>query len=151
LLKYKFILKMDTFGRLPEDVLEQIKFFIFHPKYDITATTEEEGFTINFKHYNVTFRINISNPLKVYTTEYSTSFDKKSEWQNMYDAILYNEKYRIDVDENGTNLMIDCMDETIQFSCITDGCSYNMLDIVLHLKDYKIELLKVFQQLIDFY
>jgi hypothetical protein len=142
---------MDTFGRLPNDVLEQIKFFIIHPKYNITTSINEDKFTIYFKNYNVTFNINIIYPLKLYTTEYSTSWgDEKSEWLNMYDAILNNQKYRIDLDENGTNLMIDCSGEFIQFSCIPNNSAYNMINIELELKYYKNELLKVFQNLIDF-
>lgn len=67
----------------------------------------------------------------------------------MYNAILNGQEYRIDMTNNRTNLMIDCISEYVQFSCIADNSAYNMIDIALPRNHYKDELLSVFKKLID--
>lgn len=80
---------MDNFGRLPNDVLNQIKYVFFQPKYDIKTSFNGECFSIEFQNNNITFSIHITDPLKVYLTEYSTSDDKNTEWSNfLYFAIF---------------------------------------------------------------
>jgi len=91
----------------------------------------------------------------MHDTEYSffRYGDKpKDEWKNFNNTILNNEDYRLEINQNGTELMIYCDNKTVQFSIIPnngDNIHYNMVDIILPLSEYKQEILNMIQHLLD--
>jgi len=107
-------------------------------------------FTITFESNGFKTNICIWNPLNLSGNDYN--FDNQlipnKEWENMYNAILNNEKYRLDINQNKTYLMIYCDGESVQFSSIPDESDYNMIDIVLSLAEYKDDLLNVLKSLL---
>ena len=123
----------------------------------ITSTLKSEPvgercFNITFENDNLKTNVCIWNPLNLYGNEYSDSMemtDPKKEWKNMYDAIVNNEEYRLDLNQNKTSLMIESFDGKVLFSSIPDNSNHNMIDIYLSLNDHKDELLKVIGSLID--
>jgi len=111
---------------------------------------EERCFNITFENGPLKTNVCIWNPLNLYQTEYSDDkIDTKKEWNNMHDAILNNREYRLDINQNGTNLMIDCYNNKVLLSSIPYNSHYNMIDVFLSLDEYKDELLKVIQSLLD--
>lgn len=117
----------------------------------ISEPVEYKCFTIKLESDGLTNHISIFNPLNLYGNEYSIGdvLNPKKEWNNMYDAILNNEEYRLDINQNKTSLMINCFEGKILFSAIPNVSYHNMIDISLSVNEHKDELLKVFKSLMD--
>lgn len=136
---------MDSFGRLPHDVLEQIKFMYFKPKYEITSEIIDNVFEIICNSNDIKICIHLWHPLNLEINESSLKyclFNAIAEWECMYDAIENDSKHQLDIDQYENKLMIKCTGDQLQLR-------NNIIDINLSLNVYKYELLKVIRHLLN--